>query len=115
MRIPAVDRLVAILGYIPFLFLIPVLLRRDSLFAQFHGRQAGVLWGIWFTISSLLLLVLAFLPGPTQSSLGVYFFAALYLLAAIYLCFVVIGMWKAGTKERYRMPVVADVALMLRL
>ncbi len=111
MRIPAADRFMTVIGYLPFLFFVPVRFRRESLFAQFHGRQSGVLFGLWLIPCLVLFLVLAFVGA----GLSVYFFGAVYLLTFLYLFFVLIGMIKVLLGERYRMPVVADVALMLRL
>ena len=111
MRIPTSDRFITVLGYLPFLFFIPVRFRRQSLFAQFHGRQSGVLFGMWFLLTLVLFLVLAFVGA----SLSVYFFGAIFLIGFLYLFFMLVGMMKVLLGERYRMPVVADVALMLRL
>lgn len=111
MRIPTSDRLITVLGYLPFLFFIPVRFRRQSLFAQFHGRQSGVLFGMWFVLTLILFLVLAFVGA----GLSVYFFGAIFLIGFLYLFFMLVGMMKVLLGERYRMPVVADVALILRL
>lgn len=109
MRIPALDRTLAVLGYIPLLFWAPIFLRKDSLFAQFHGRQSFVLFLMYVLFVGLGLGVLLF----TGTLLDVAIFSAMFLATGIYLLMSFIGLWKALTKERYRMPVVADVALML--
>jgi uncharacterized membrane protein len=115
MRIPAADRVMAMVGYVPFLFFIPVRFKRDSLFAQFHGRQSGVLWGLWLALTLVLFAVLFFLPDAVQRNASVYLFAAIFVLLGLYLVMVAIGMVKVLLGERYRMPLVADVALRLRL
>ncbi|HEX2065724.1 MAG TPA: hypothetical protein VHI93_02830 [Candidatus Thermoplasmatota archaeon] len=115
MRIPAADRFLALVGYLPFLFFIPVRFKRDSLFAQFHGRQSGVLFGLWAAFCLILLAVLFFLPDGLQRSSSVYLFAVLFLATGVYLLMAAVGMVKVLLGERYRMPVVADVALRLRL
>ncbi|HUR62827.1 MAG TPA: hypothetical protein VM286_10770 [Candidatus Thermoplasmatota archaeon] len=115
MRIPAADRFIAFIGYVPFLFFIPVRFKRDSLFAQFHGRQSGVLWGLWFVVSLVVLGILFFLPDGLQRTLSVYFFGAFFVVSILYAFMAAIGMIKVLLGERYRMPVVADVALRLRL
>jgi uncharacterized membrane protein len=111
MRIPAADRFLTVIGYLPFLFFVPVRFRRQSLFAQFHGRQSGVLFGLWLVPSLILFLVVAF----TGAGLSAYFFGAIFVLTFAYALFMLIGIIKVLLGERYRMPVVADVALMLRL
>jgi uncharacterized membrane protein len=115
MRIPASDRFMAFLGYVPFLFWVPVRFRRDSLFCQFHGRQSGVLWGMWLVLFVVLLLVQFFLPDKVGLSAAVYIFGVVYVVTGVYLLMAAIGMIKVLLGERYRMPVVADVALRLRL
>jgi uncharacterized membrane protein len=115
MRIPAADRVMALVGYVPFLFFIPVRFKRDSLFAQFHGRQSGVLFGMWLVLSLLLLLIQFFLPEKVGLASSVYIFGAVYVLTGLYLLMAAIGMLKVMLGERYRMPIVADVALRLRL
>ncbi|MEA3142698.1 MAG: hypothetical protein QOG31_22 [Thermoplasmata archaeon] len=115
MRIPAADRVMALVGYVPFLFFIPVRFKRDSLFAQFHGRQSGVLFGMWLVLSLVLLLIQFFLPEKVGLASSVYIFGAVYVLTGLYLLMAAIGMLKVMLGERYRMPIVADVALRLRL
>ena len=115
MRIPAADRFIALVGYVPFLFFIPVRFKRDSLFCQFHGRQSGVLWGLWIVPTLILFIVQFFLPDKVALSSSVYIFSVVYILLFVYLIMAFIGMIKVLLGERYRMPLVADVALRLRL
>jgi uncharacterized membrane protein len=42
------NKLVAALSYLSILFLIPLLLRKDSPFAQFHAKQGAVLFIAFF-------------------------------------------------------------------
>lgn len=117
MRVPAGERLLAVVGYLPFLpfWLIPVMARRDSMFDQFHGRQAGVLWGLWIAPLFLMFIVAVFVPSLMVGTIGPIYIGTMFILTGIYLLMSVIGIFKAMFRERYRMPVVADVALMLRL
>ena len=115
MRIPAAERLLAVVGYFPFLFWLPVVARRDSMFCQFHGRQAGVLWGLWFAPIVVALLVAVFVPSLTVDPAALYFFGTLAVYTILYLLMALVGILKSLLRERYRMPIVADVALMLRL
>ena len=39
------------IGYLGFLCLLPLLLKRDSKFAQFHGKQSLILAIIWYVFS----------------------------------------------------------------
>lgn len=112
MRISGGERALGILSYLAFLFIIPLKVKRDSIFLQFHARQGGVLFGLWAVLSLLFFIVLLFVDvGVVQTlMLGSFFIATgLYALLAL------VGIFKVLLGERYRMPVVADVALMLRL
>ena len=112
MRISGGERFMAALGYLFFLFILPVKLRRDSMFVQFHARQGGVLFGLWAVLSFILLLVLL---GAGSGLLATIFIGVFFLITFLYIVMALIGLLKVMLGERYRMPVVADVALLLRL
>ena len=102
-----------VLGYLPFpLFFIPIKARRDSIFVQFHARQGGVLFLLW-AVAAILLFVLLMFAG--ESALATPLLAVFFLVTFLYLLLAVIGILKVALGERYRMPVVADVALRMRL
>lgn len=102
----------AALGYLAFLFIIPVKMRRDSMFVQFHARQGGVLFGLWFALLFVLFIALLFAGNGTAATILI---GVLFVATGLYLLLALIGLLKVALGERYRMPVVADVALMLRL
>jgi len=112
MRISGAERALGIIGYLPLLFLIPVKVKRDSLFNQFHGRQSGVLFGLWLAIAFVSFILLLFVGTGILSMIVMALF---FIATGLYLLFMLIGMLKVALGERYRMPVVADVALLLRL
>lgn len=104
MRIPPAERLLAVVGYVPFLFWIPIVGRRDSMFCQFHGRQSFVLWVLWLVPVVAATVTLFFVNH-------VAVFLVMAAASLLYLLMSAVGMLKAAIRERYRMPVVADVAL----
>lgn len=112
MRISGGERAMAALGYLGFLFILPVKLRRDSMFVQFHARQGGVLFGLWAAACLVLFIGLLFAGGGIGATILI---GIIFLLTGLYLLFALLGLIKVLLGERYRMPVVADVALMLRL
>lgn len=113
MRISGSERFMAALGYLAFLFVIPVKLRRDSMFVQFHARQGGVLFMLWALLSLVLFIALLFVSeAPVVQTILI---GAMFAALALYLLMALIGLLKVALGERYRMPVVADVALLLRL
>ena len=112
MQISGSERVMAALGYLAFLFIIPVKLRRDSMFVQFHARQGGVLFGLWFLVSLVLFIAMLFAGIGLAATILI---GTWMVLTGLYILFALIGLLKVMLGERYRMPVVADVALMLRL
>jgi fumarate reductase subunit D len=113
MRISGGERAMAALGYLAFLFILPVKLRRDSMFVQFHARQGGVLFGLW--LLALLVLFIVLLATGAGGILASILLGVMMLLTGLYILLVLVGLLKVSLGERYRMPVVADVALLLRL
>jgi uncharacterized membrane protein len=113
MRISASERVMAFLGYLPFpLFLIPIKMRRDSMFVQFHSRQGAVLFCLWAALAVVLTLALLFAGAGMLATILI---GILFVLTFVWIVMALIGILKVLLGERYRMPVVADVALLLRL
>ena len=113
MQISTQERLLGILGYLAIFFIIPLKAKRDSMFVQFHSRQGGVLFTLWAIVSVVILIVLLFVQS---SDIGLQIVVGLWmLLTLIYLIMSLIGIFKVALGERYRMPVVADIALALGL
>lgn len=81
------NRVVAALSYLWALFLIPLLLKRDSKFCQFHAKQGLILFVVSFIASFIFWIPL---------------FGQILLLAIIIL--VVAGAVKAYNGEYWRMP-----------
>lgn len=44
------DHLISAIGYLGILCLLPLLLRRDSEFAQHHGKQGLLLFVVWLVL-----------------------------------------------------------------
>ena len=44
------EKFLAAIGYISFLCIVPLLLKRDSNFAQYHGKQALLVAVFWYVI-----------------------------------------------------------------
>jgi fumarate reductase subunit D len=113
MKVSSQERAFGALGYLFLLFIIPLFAKRDSLFVQFHARQGMVLFLLWSALSLLVLIVLAIASGVFIVET---IFIALWLLATfLYALLAIIALFKVALGERYRMPVVADVALAMRL
>ena len=113
MKISSQERGLGVLGYLMFLFLIPLFAKRGSMFVQFHARQGGVLFALYAVFSLVTLIVLVASSGvPIIESI----FIGLWIIANIlYGVLALIAIIKVLLGERYRMPVVADIALKLNL
>jgi uncharacterized membrane protein len=113
MQISTAERLLGVMGYLGILYLIPLKAKRDSMFVQFHSRQGGVLFFLWLIASILLVIILFFVDSIAIAANIIL--GSLIFLFTVYIVMVLIGIFKVALGERYRMPVVADVALMLGL
>ena len=112
MRITGAERLFGVLGYLAILFIIPVKVKRDSMFVQFHARQGGVLFVTWLLVVLLMFILLLFLNIAIAQTI---LLGIIFLATGLYLLLMLTGVLKVLLGERYRMPVIADIALMLRL
>lgn len=87
----------AAIGYLSFLCFVPLLLKKGNSFAEFHGKQALVLFIL--EAAALILKVIPVL-GDLVSTLGVVVFGILSL----------IGIVKVLMGEKWEMPVVHEIA-----
>ncbi|MFA6130929.1 MAG: DUF4870 domain-containing protein [Patescibacteria group bacterium] len=98
-------KVVAAIGYLFILCFIPLLLAKDSPYAQFHGKQALALFIIDIIVS---IFVGAFGWFPIIGWL-----LALVLPLAL-LVLSIVGFIKAYQGERWNMPLVSELAKMLK-
>ncbi len=113
MQISSQERLLGVLGYLAILFIIPLKVKRDSMFVQFHSRQGGVLFSLWAILSFIVLVVLLFVGS---SYIGTTVVVGIWMVATgLYVLMSLIGIFKVALGERYRMPLIADLALKLGL
>ena len=90
-------RLFAVLGYIGFLFIIPLLFKKDNLFAKYHAKQGMVLFFVF-----LFSIFLKFVPF-----LGVYLkdvILYLYILGSSW------GILQAIKGNYCRIIIISDIA-----
>ena len=113
MKISTEERALGVLGYLMFLFLIPLFAKRGSMFVQFHARQGGLLFALWAVFSFVDFIVLAFVSGiGVVESILIGLFI---IVTIVYGVFALIAIFKVLLGERYRMPLVADLALKMNL
>jgi fumarate reductase subunit D len=87
----------AVIGYFTVLCLVPLLLKRNNEFAQFHGRQALVLF--IFELAASMLKVVPVL-GDIIFTLAWVTFGLVSLFAVV----------KVLSNKYWRMPIVFDIA-----
>ena len=91
----------ALLAYIPFLCLIPLLQMRDNEQARFHSRQGFLL----FLIE--LLAVLFLIPGIS----GMVWKAVLILALGAAIAGIIFGI----QGKKYRLPIIGDIAEKMKI
>ena len=100
------NKAIAALSYVFILCFIPLLMAKDSKFAQFHAKQGLVL----FIIEVILMIasnILIFIP-----IFGWFALMAGYIVVTIA---AIVGILKALEGELWSMPVVSDYAKKLKI
>jgi len=92
------NKMVAVIGYIWILCLVPLFLKRQSPFAQFHGKQGLVLF-IW----EIVLTPIAWIPIIGWG---------LWVLTVIVAVMAII---KTNNGEMWKLPVLGDIATKINL
>lgn len=85
------------IGYLSFLCFVPLMLKRGNKFAEFHGKQALVLFIL--EVAAFIFKVVP-LVGDLICTLGVVVFGILSL----------IGIVKVLMGEKWEMPVIHEIA-----
>lgn len=96
------NKLIAAIGYFGILCLVPLLLRKDSAFAQFHGKQ-----GLVLLIALILLWAGNVVPFVGQV---IWLFGS---LAAF--CLMILGAVNAYNGKAWEMPVLGAFARQIKL
>jgi uncharacterized membrane protein len=96
------NKLIAAIGYLGVLCLIPLLVKRDSAFCQFHGKQGLVLFLVWLVLSMINVLPIL---GQLIWVLG----------SIVLLVLVILGMVHALNGEEWEMPVLGRYAKQIKL
>lgn len=96
------NKLLAAIGYVGILCLIPLLAKKDSAFCQFHGKQGLVLFVIWLVLSMINVL-------PVLGQL-------IWVLGSIVLLvLVILGIVHALNGEEWELPVLGKYAKQIKL
>ncbi|MEO0114569.1 MAG: hypothetical protein ABIK93_03725 [candidate division WOR-3 bacterium] len=123
-NLPA-NRVSAAIGYLPFLFFIPIFANRDDDFAQFHGKQSLVL----FCAFIILWIALWFLNLIFSGILGHIFIIGFLFkgiawlirnvigsIASIgYLVLIIMGIINASSGKSWRIPIIGAYSERLKI
>lgn len=96
------DRLIAAIGYLGILCLVPLLLKKNSAFAQHHGKQGLVVLLAW-----VVLWIGNIIPVLGQI---VWFLGSIALLVLV-----ILGMVNALQGKMWEMPLLGSFAKQLNL
>lgn len=101
------EKIISALGYLGFLCVLPLLLKKDSKYCQFHGKQALVLAVIFFFYKYLAILRdFPFVGGMIQFMLGIVLFLELLII--------IFAMLQAFRGKYWKIPVIAGFAEKLK-
>lgn len=96
--------MLAALGYIPPLFLLPLLAKKDSSFCQFHGRQAMAMFIFLIAFQMLLWLFASSMALPFG------FRMLVFLLKLSFIILFLVGMFSALGGKQTKIPPFATMA-----
>lgn len=92
------NKVITFLSYLGILALVPLLVKTDSKFAQFHAKQGIVLFVVWFVAS----WIAGFIPV-----IGWFLVAPIVTIAGIVLT--IIGLMNVAKGEMKELPIIGDV------
>ncbi|TAL50614.1 hypothetical protein EPN81_02335 [Patescibacteria group bacterium] len=96
------DRLISAIGYLGILCLLPLLLRKESAFAQHHGKQGLVILLVWLAL--WFGMIIPFL-GQIVWALG----------SLVLIILVILGMVNALQGKMWELPVLGKYAKQIKL
>ena len=98
------NKAITFLSYLGILAIIPLLVKKDSPFAQFHGKQGIVLFVVWFVaawISGFIPIIGWFLIAPAVSITGI-------ILA-------ILGLINVAKGEMKELPIIGEVVKKVKI
>jgi len=93
------NKAITFLSYLGILALVPLLVKRDSQFAQFHAKQGIVLAVAWFA-AAWIANVIPFI--------GILIISPIVMIGGIAL--MIIGLVNVGKGETKKLPIIGDIA-----
>lgn len=91
------NKVIAAIGYLGILCVLPLFMKKESPFAQFHGKQGLVLFVVWIALSFINII-------PFLGQL-IWVLGSLVLLVVM-----IIGIMNALQGKMWEMPILGDLA-----
>ncbi len=105
----AQNKVMGILAYIGFLFLVPLFAAKNSPYSRFHANQGCVLFIFEFAygiIYAILSFILAFIP-----IIGWILIMLLGLVNIVFLVFAVLGIINACNGDIKKLPIIGEITI----
>ena len=94
------NKLFAIIGYIPILFLVPYLAAKESAFAQYHANQ-GALLTLLYVVGVVIGYIIPFIGGLIQILINIFLLA-----------FFIIGVINVSNSTKKPLPIIGEIKLL---
>lgn len=102
------NKALTIVGYIPLLFLIPLLAASTSKYAKFHANQ-GLILTIFAFISAVINALIDFIIGWIPVIGGIISGIVSVALGVAVLAYIVIGIVNASQGKAKKLPIIGDL------
>jgi len=96
------NKAIAAIGYLGILFLVPLLVKKDSPFAQYHAKQGMILF-----IADVILWFVAFIIGVATLGIGFYLSWIIWLLIIVW---TILGIVNALNGKMQPLPIIGKMA-----
>jgi uncharacterized membrane protein len=93
-KTPQGEKILATLGYLSFFCILPLVLKPNSKFCQFHGKQALVITLVFFLLSWL---------GWVSAIFG-------FLITLVHIGVAITGLVSAAQGTKFKIPIIIDMA-----
>lgn len=106
----AQNKVMGILAYIGFLFLVPLFAAKNSPYSRFHANQGLVLFIVEFAygiVYAILTFILAFIP-----IIGWLLIAVLGLVNIVFFVFMILGIMNACSGEAKKLPLIGGITIL---
>lgn len=102
------NKFLTIIGYIPLLFLIPMLVANDSKYAKFHANQ-GLILTIFAAICAVIDRLVKFIIGWIPLIGGVVSAIISLALGLATLAYIIVGIVNAVQGKAKKLPLIGDL------